>query len=841
MHFYQKLHFFLLFVSYTTTCTAQNEGFKGVVYEKDTKNTLAFVSVIIKETNAGTLTDIDGKFSFIKYPPKFTLICSNVGYKKREVFFNKISEPIVIELEKESNNLETVIVSNTENPAHRIIRLLIKNKKNNNPALLSSFKYNAYTITTIGLGVSFFTPKKIDSTVIQKPKLKKEKKEKPLTENNKKRDSISANFIKQTRENYSMVTESYTERKFKFPNRNIETVLATKVSGFKNAPFALTAATFQPFGFYNDFFQIGIDKYISPVINGSLSFYSFKLVERIIKNADTTFIIQFKPKKDKNFNGLKGLLYINSNGYAIENVIASQATEKGSALQFKIQQQYKIVNSQWFPQQLNTTITQVTLDSGAVLAKWESRSYITNVSIGDKFASSVFADVNQLYEKNAGKKFDTIWKNYRPDSLTLKQIRTYEIYDSLPKKTLNSINNVNKLVTTLALNAFQIGKLDIPFKYFTTVNAYEGFRLGLGVQTNNLLSKNVSVGAFSGYGIKDKAWKYGGNIFFTLKERTATTLTFSYQKNLIESGSVDYFTKSNNVLFSQTLRKVMAERMDSIAQFKIECSTKLLPNLQANIWAAKEKRNPAQYQYNFVKEGTIANIRNFTSTEISLGLRYVRGESFTRIGRAKIKSKLPTTQILIQATNALDNVLGSNISYTKTAVEFFHTINSKWLGTTFLQIDAGKIWGNVPYPYLFNAKASIGSRNKFVYVPNTFQTVGLYEFASSQFANIFIQHDFGNLLFKPKNLLFRPSFLLVQGIGFGNINNKSSHKNITFSTPVNGLFESGLLIKNVLRKKVNNLYYVGLGGGIFYRYGYYRLSKSNNNIAFKLGINLSLN
>ena len=111
-----------------------------------------------------------------------------------------------------------------------------------------------------------------------------------------------------------------------------------------------------------------------------------------------------------------------------------------------------------------------------------------------------------------------------------------------------------------------------------------------------------------------------------------------------------------------------------------------------------------------------------------------------------------------------------------------------------------------------------------VFVPNTFQTVGLYEFTASKSAGLFIQHSFGNLLFKPKSISTRPELILVQGIGYGSLDHAAFQKNLQLKVAEKGLFESGLLIKNIYRTSIMNLAYVGFGGGVFYRYGHYALS-----------------
>ncbi len=823
----------LLFLSFYAF--AQKGNSSGTIYEAGTTNALAFVSVVIKGTKTGVVTDINGRFSFLQVPENTTLIISYIGFKTKEVTMLPNGLPINIEIEHSDKQLETVVISGGENPAHRIIRLLLANKKNNDPDFKSSFKYNAYTVASLGAGNLLFSRGKNDATTKQKKAaLPKE------NTKDKKKDSAAAALFKSFKENYLMVTESYTERIFRFPNRSKETILASKISGLKSAPFAITPSNFQPFGFYKDYLLIVNDSYLSPVIKGSIAMYRFKLKETLINLSDTTFIISFEPKKNKNFKGLKGLLYINSDGYAIENVIALPEEEKGVAFRFRLQQKYERVQGQWFPQQLNTTISQVSLKSDSVLAYWDSRSYITNISIGDVFPKSAFSDVAQEYDLAAGKKTDKEWEQLRADTLKTKEKITYKNYDSLSVKTLKRLEKANKIVNILALNAIPWGKIDIPFKYLTNgTNRYEGFRLGGGFQTNPLFSKFISIGTFAGYGLKDKAWKYGGNLLFTLQQRTTTTIQLGYSQNLEEPGNVDYFTKNGSVLSNQAARKFMATRMDSVQQYKIDFSTKILPSLQTNVWLKNEQRSPSGYAYLFGYPGSGQNIRQYCNTEIGLGFRYTKGENFIRIGRAKLQNDMPVTQLLVQVTKGIKGLINGEINYTKLALQWNHIFNSKWLGQTTIQFEAGQIWGNIPYAFLFNTKASVSGSANNIYIPNTFQTAGLYEFTATQSANIFIQHNFSNLLFKPKSISFRPAFLLVQGIGFGNIKNAAAQKIIVVKSPTKGLYESGIMIKNLYRKSLGNLIYVGLGGGVFYRYGYYRLPNRYDNWAFKAGLNLS--
>ena len=840
----RRLFFLLNILLLPFLSLAQSAGVSATIYDALTKAPLAFVSVTIKGTNTGTVTDIDGHFAFDKLPANTVLIISYIGYKTREFKTAKTTDPVSIFIEPADGQLENVIISTNENPAHRIIKLLQRNKKNNDPEQQPTFKYNAYTIAALAGGDRFWNgngnkpdSSKQKSSIPQMDQVNKQMNNVVKASKDTSGKSLGSQLGKRFKENYLMLTESYTERIYKFSGQTKETVLATKFSGLKNATFGVTTSDFQPFGFYKDYLVMNNISFVSPVIDGSINMYKFRLKERIPHEKDTTYIISFEPKAGKNFKGLKGLLYINSDGYAIENIIVSPADEKGMIFTFRLQQKYERVKGKWFPAQLNSTLSQKDLRTDSVLLFWDCRSYITNVDFSKTFTKADFSDVKLEYQPQAGKRADTIWRRMRTDSLNDKGKITYETYEMLPAKYKNMIEKVNKAFQILSIEGIPLGKVDIPFKYILSgINKYESFRIGAGLQTNVLFSKWFSVGGFVGYGLRDKAFKYGGNIQFNIQQRTNTVLRFDYSRDITEPGNVDYFVRNGSVFSNQSLRNFQRSRFDSVEQFKINFSTKIRPSIQSDIWLMNETRNPAVYEYEFENNGT--NLRSYKNTELGIGFRFTKGESFTRMGRAKLRTKPATTELLLQLSKGLKNVLNGDLDYTKLAIRFSHSFQFKKLGKTSFRLEAGQVWGDVPYSYLFNGRATKSGKVS-AYVPDYFQTVGLYEFVASSTVNLFVEHNFGNLLFKPKNISFRPEIYVVQNIGYGSLKNASSHKLLAFKVPEKGLFESGLMIKNIYRRSLFSFAYIGIGGGVFYRYGYYALPKTADNWAFKWGFSIS--
>jgi hypothetical protein len=76
---------------------------------------------------------------------------------------------------------------------------------------------------------------------------------------------------------------------------------------------------------------------------------------------------------------------------------------------------------------------------------------------------------------------------------------------------------------------------------------------------------------------------------------------------------------------------------------------------------------------------------------------------------------------------------------------------------------------------------------------------------------------------------------LVTNVGWGKLPQASMHQNIVFKTMEKGYYESGLLLHRIINTNL-----MGLGFGVYYRYGPYQFEKTSNNIAYKLAISLSL-
>ena len=107
---------------------------KGIIVEKSSKLPIAFASVTYQKESLprGVISDIHGKFVITDRDIK-ALQVSCVGYQKQNVTITpdmRLSE-LVVELKTDTLNIGEVTITPAMNPAVRIMREVLKNKKNN--------------------------------------------------------------------------------------------------------------------------------------------------------------------------------------------------------------------------------------------------------------------------------------------------------------------------------------------------------------------------------------------------------------------------------------------------------------------------------------------------------------------------------------------------------------------------------------------------------------------------------------------------------------------------------------------------------------------------------------
>lgn len=820
----------ILFFHFLCILTFSQNQIKGRIIDATTQQPIPFANISVKESLYGTISDIDGFFfiSIKKIPVQLQI--SFVGYETKILTIDKITEKTLqISLYPQTYVLPELTIKAGENPAHRIIRKALEMRNINNPEQVQSFQYTSYnklyfTIDKKSIIYSYDTIK-VNST-----KTQKYRKIVDDTTTNQISAQIDSFFSK----SYLFLSESVTRKYFQKPDKNKEIVLFTKTSGLKQPYFIMLATQFQSFSFYNDFVTILDKKYLNPISNQAIGRYFYELNDTLInENGDSIFVISFRPLKNTLFDGLKGVMHINTNRYAIQTIQAEPAKTE-SNISIRIQQLYSFINSQqWFPTQLNTDIKVSFLqlqdkndtlrlnDSNIVIVKKTlplkgiGKSYIDSILINSEIPLKIFNEISVELKKNAHIIPDTAWNNYRTETFGDVEKNTYRTIDSIGQSI-----KLDKFLMTfeyLLSGYVPIKFINLNIKNIFDFNRFEGLRINLDIKTNEKVSKYWSVGGYVGYGFNDKEIKKGGAFYLTPFPISEFLLSFSFKNDVRETGSFSFFD-DKNFFENENLRRIYINLMDYHTQYKSSIIFRSFKYFKNQFCIANNNLflNPLNWFYN---NDSLISVINYN--EASIGIKFLYKEQFfqTLKGKYSLGSKYPTIYLNFH----VGKIKSTYSNFIKSEIKFIAPISFGLYGKSLISFIGGYTPNNIPLPLLYNGKGT-----KFMdislYADHSFTTMKVNEFFYNQFLFCFIKHDFGKILFQIGK--FKPGLAIHHNMAIGNLRQSEYYKKNT----TNKLFtESGIQVYNLFSKSFNSF-----GIGIFYRYGNYSLLKFKDNLALKI-------
>ena len=800
---FKKYIFLVIIIIAGIAANAQIFSVSGTVMDSVTKQKLAFVNIIVNDDGTfGTTTDIDGNFSITSKKAIETLTFSYVGYKKKQVssesFGGKTNKFF---LSPVSYKLDEVVFYAGENPAHRIIDSVVKNRKRNNPEMLDYYSYTIYDRMV-------FT---VDTTEVT--------------------DSMFVDFGKLWRENDLMVMETVSEIYHKKPNKNKREIKANIVSGLKNPMYFYVLDGMQSYHFYDEFITVYEKNYVNPITPGSKSRYFFGL-ESVMPTAegDSLYMISFKPRRGTTFDALKGVMTVTSDGWAVVNVKA-EAADKSNTLDVKIQQLYaKINDSVWFPVQLNTDIIflrmyayndQMAIGVGSPELTNTSlngigKSYISNINITEAIDNKKFGSTDIDLAEDSGMKDETYWKYYRNNSLNQRIINTYRLVDTIMEDAGIDLDNImNATSTILKDGSIPWGKFNIGLSDLMNYNLANKFYLGLGLSTNEKMSKHVRLGGYFGYWFGAKHSNFGGDfeLKFNRKQDFGLRLSFDHVFNAFGdygfNGSKNPLNESNFKEFYikwTTLNTTASAELST--RFAKTCKGFVKFSLHDKIWADETYR----------------------LTTLDFKLRIAPGERYMLTNKGLVTVEQGKPVIWLSYQKSLKGILDCPYNYDKIQAQITYSWLMRYIGKSTVILQAGYIFGDTPIFENFDIYAS--NRNFALYAPESFATMQINEFVCDRFALLFFTHNFGKF-FKTK--YFNPEFIFVTNIGWGDNSDIKPFEGIELKSMKDGFYESGLVIDNLLKISTAKI-----GLGAYYRYGANAYDKIADNFAFKLKLSLKL-
>ena len=719
---------------------------KGKVTDAETGDPIAFASVFLQGKTSGITTDFEGNYLLTVSSLGDSLSVSYLGYTKQTKALEKVSEQTInFQLWPVAFELGTFVFESGENPAFEIIRQAVAKRGTFDKRRLDAYQTKNYTKIEIdidNLSEDFNQRKSVRSVTAVLDSIRQ------LT--NEEGEKILPVFFSET------VSSFYYRNN---PELKKEVVEKSKVTGVGitdgSTTSQITGSVFQEYNFYRNWLPILNKDFVSPSADGWKTYYDYDLLEDVLVGQDSCYKLQVYPRREQDL-AFTGTIWIKKSDFSLKQV--DLTIPKAANLNFveRIKIQQELLASTAGPMLPSKTrvlikIGQLTDNSAGLLAKFYTAT--DSIVVNQPLETSFF-DQAVVLKPDFNQVSADYWKNRRPDPLSEEELAVLQMVDTLKK--IPMIRFYSEGLKFFATGYLPVKKLDLgPWTEFGNYNNVEGLRLGFGLRTNYSFSNRFLVEGYAAYGTVDERWKYKLSSTWILSRKRWTTLGIRLGRELDQVGLEMENLQGNSVFLAAsrfgTLRRPFVSTNQRIT-FQREFFKGFLFTSGLN----KSQFDPL-FDFYYFEQGTKALKTSFEATEIRAGIRYGRDEII--LVNDNTRASLGSVKWPIVELNYAQGIrsLGGTLDYTKLNFYLYHRINLGLLGVGRYELDAGKIWGEVPFPLLEN---HLGNETLF-YTSAAFNTMNFNEFASDQFVSLRYRQSFEGFLFNSLPLIKKLKWRMV--------------------------------------------------------------------------------
>lgn len=715
---------------------------------------------------------------------------------------------------------------NTQKLVNNIIRI-----QNNNNLKATDFSYSFYEKSIVSA-----YPDSISASI--DTIFKNKKKTKFII------DSSSYKFKKIITKQHVYQTEKVSTISI-VKGKKKENIIGLKMAGLKQPVYELLGQEFMPFDLSKKQLKILQFTFQNPfTTEGSLK-YKFEITDTITTEKGKEIVLQFESKKGIRKNKLKGSVTVNLKTFSI----TKSTFLINSIINVKTETVFSWFNNgkSWFPVSQSLLVTKgkgkhnidflgetIQFDN---MTSTSSKKYDYSndlyVKINRDFTEYNFIEKpkKQHYQihidKSATKTNPAFFNTIANDTLDNRSQNTYQALDSLV--TATKIERKIYFGKKLINGQIPFGFVDIRARDLFKYNNYEGFRLGLGISTNNRLSPYFKLFGYGAYGTKDGVFKSQFGSSFRVSKNTDTWISGSFTDDITEFADLTLLADNKRFKLYDP-RPFNLSTFYNHQSYELTFESKFISKIETTLKINRSRINPLfNYAYNTPNE----THKVYNLTLATLSLEWSPNSKFLQAPQEILEVEKGFPKVILQISHAIPNILSDNIEFTKIDARIYqekkHLSGQK---TTFL-LQAGVSLGNAPLSHLYSVapnnldREAILSRITFAN-KTSFETMYFNEFYSDRYSLFQLKHYFNKLQISKS---IKPTLILGSKVAFGDFSHPENHQGIAFKTMDRGFYESGFELQNIFK---------GFGLSTYYRYGPYQLEKFDRNIAIKLSFTLNL-
>lgn len=710
----------------------------GTILDAATQQPIDYAGISVQGTSIGTITDSLGYFA-ISVPTNYnTLSISVIGYERQLVKVspdNKASLKIAL---KPSNIELKEVVIKPPKKAKRIIDTtamyvlakVLEHKQQNNAKNIPQYSLKEHTKLTASL---LNAPTKFTNAKVFRPY--------------SFFFSVPDTTAKGEKHIPLAVLEEYNETYHAGAanNKDKKLIYYRHLSGFKNPTIGnFLYDQFATIDIYQNIYDITNLSFTSPFSPQGRIVYSYHILDTVYDGEQASYKLNFVGRNKEDV-ALKGFAMIDSATWGISS-IEFKPNEKANInflTDYTVQQQYENTGRGWLMQYEKLSAEGNLLEQKGKIAFYVSKvTARTNVEYDNRIPEKLLAAGTDIVVDSAYRRHRRFLDTLRITPLTESEQNVYHSFDTA--HTVKSFKTLQWLANLVTTGTFRAGPMDFG-KIYNVVsrNAVEGYRVRMGVYTNEKMSRIVYLYGHVAYGFADKKWKYEVDARINIPNRRSrwNQIWVQHKNDMIALGQENSLLGFDNAFTLIAPRSKYNKVLQNISH-SIHYQTDWFKGFTTNFGISVNNYIANSRGFQFIQhDGT--PLRNFHTIEQSVELRYSPGARYVqRYGIRRFLST-PKPIVGIEYTYGLLKYLGDGKGYHKLQVNFEQLIYMPIIGYGKVIATAGAIFGDVPYPLSFISGTNLG----FYRDDASYQLTTPYEFAHDRFVSLWYEHHFQGLLF----------------------------------------------------------------------------------------------
>ncbi len=794
LKYFQKkffLIFSLLFIA--DSLLAQSTVVSGTVTDTHNKQPMSFVTVSFTGTTIGANTDNNGKFSITTDKPVTSIKATFLGY--RDVIIPvKAGTQQVIDIKMSAaaaQQLNEVVVKsgkkpkyrNKDNPAVELIRKVIENKEKNRPESYNYVEYKEYD----KMQFSFLN---VSANFADRKFFKKY----AFVINNRDSTTVPGKnllpiFLDEKLSMYYYRKSPEKEKRVTLGEKNVDFGGAIDSEGlnqyFKHMYYKVDI--------YDNAVFLMTNEFLSPIANMAPTFYKFFITDTVVVNNQKLVELSFTPRNTTDML-FEGKIYITLDGnYAVQKdeLTINKNINLNFVKSLQVNQEYEQNPDGRYHLSKSTTLADFGTNKKKNGGLFGIREIVyKNYVLNKPHPDTTYQNTEFTASDEAKHRSDQFWAENRLDTLSKAESKVYKNVDSL--KTMPAYRRTMDIATLVlagykSFNWWELG----PANTFYSFNPIEGLKLRVGGRTTPELSKRYYFETYGAYGFKDQRFKYFLSATYSLNDKTIYKFPQNYIRASVQNdthipGENLQFVQEDNFLLS--FKRGTNDKYYYDLNYRLDYVHEFENHLSYTFGLNRLTQDPtgSLYFINLDNSGNLQNVRGLTTAEVTASVRYAPNEQFYqgKIYRITIPSKYPIMSL--DYTEGIKDVFDGAYSYQKLHARIDKRFYFSQLGYADVTGEAGKIFGQVPYPLLNIFRAN----QTYAYDIYSYNLMNFLEFVSDHYESIDIDQHFNGFFFNKipllKKLKWREtaSFKAIWG-GVTDNNNPLLHPGL-YQYPVDG-------------------------------------------------------